>query len=122
MPTPELGRGSLTTTTETREDQEAGIQISENPEGMIMGDGILHPTRTGTFGRVGEVEYVNEHENQRIASYAGVIENAEFIDQTSPTVDSYTSQEHDSGGILPPTVYSPSNYGGVWENDPHVVS
>jgi hypothetical protein len=122
MTTPELERASLTTTAETGEDEGVDMEISENPEGMISGDEVLHPTRTGTYGRVGGVEYVNEHENQRITSYAGIIENAEFIDQTSPTMVSNTSQGHDSGGLLQPTVYSPSNYDGVWENDPHVVS
>ena len=122
IPTPELGRVSLATTAETFEDEEVPQQSSGNPEGMILGDGMLTPTRTGTYGRVGGAEYVDGHENQRIASYAGVIENAEPVDQTSPTRDSSSFQGYDPSGRLPPTVYSPSNYDGVWENDPHVVS
>ena len=122
MPTLELGRTSLATTTETREDEKFEMQTSGNPEGMIMGDGMMNPTRTGTYGRVGEVEYVNDDKNQRVASYAGVIENAEFVDEASPAMDSNISQGQDAGELLPPTVYSPSNYDGVWEDNPYVVS
>lgn len=121
-PTPELRRVSLATTAETFEDEEVPQQSFGNPEDMVMGDGTLNPTRTGTYGGVGGAEYVDGHENQRIASYAGVIEDTEPVDQTSPTRNSSSFQQYDSEGPLPPRVYSPSNYDGVWENDPHVVS
>ena len=120
--TPQLGNASLADTADMPDENEALEQTSEHPEGAIVSDSMLNPSRSGAYGRVGEAQYVEGHESQRIASYAGVIENIESFDQPSPTQNQYTSQEYDSAGFLPPTVYSPSNYGGVWENDPDVVS
>ena len=121
LQTPQLEHISLASTAEMPEE-EPSEQRSGNPEGLIVGEGMLNPSRTGAYGRVGEAEYVEGHEHQRVTSHAGVIENAESVDQTSPTQNPYTPQGCDSAGFLPSTVYSPSNYGGVWENDPDVVS
>ena len=119
---PRLAYASLATTVEMPNDSEAPRNKSANPEGITVGGSMLNPFRTGAYGRVGEVQYVEGHENQRVASCVGVIENTESLDQTSATQHPYTSQEYNSAGPLPPTVYSPGNFGGVWENDPHVVS
>lgn len=112
------------------EDDETSIPEIRSPDGIIMGDGKLNPTRNGTYGTIGEVEYVEGKAAHRIASYSGVIENA-----SSPTESGSQKQPH-SANIIPspsalrgqnlthllhPNVYSPSDYGGVWENDSHVV-
>ena len=117
QPTPDLGHSSLATAA----DDEAQKQILENPENLIMSCGMVNPNRMGTYGRVGGAEYVDGHEDQRVASYVGMIENAESVNQMIPKQNSDTSQECDSGVLLQPASYSPSNYDGVWESDPHVV-
>ena len=118
---PGLGHTSLATTAEALEGQEGELQRSDHPKATMVDHNLSSPTRTGTYDTARGVEYVEEHENQRIASYAGVIENAGSAERTSPIQHSDTSRGQNSGELLPPTVYSPSNYGGVWENDPHVV-
>lgn len=112
------------------EDDETSIPEIRSPDGIIMGDGKLNPTRNGTYGTIGEVEFVEGKAAHRVASYAGVIENA-----SSPTESGSQKQPH-SANIVPspgairgqnlthllhPNMYSPSDYSGVWENDPHVV-
>lgn len=112
------------------EDDETSIPEIRSPDGIIMGDGKLNPTRNGTYGTIGEVEYVEGKAAHRVASYTGVIENA-----SSPTESGSQKQPHSANinpspsalrgqnltHLLHPNVYSPSEYGGVWENDPHVV-
>jgi len=112
------------------EDDETSIPEIRSPDGIIMGDGKLNPTRNGTYGTIGEVEYVEGKAAHRVASYSGVIENA-----SSPTESGSQKQPHSANinpspsavrgqnltHLLHPNVYSPSEYGGVWENDPHVV-
>lgn len=99
--------------------------------GFILGDGKLNPTRHGTYGSVGEVEYVEGKPEHRVASVAGVIEHAETSSEhelsKSPSARASSSststyRDQNLSYMLKPTVYTPSNYGGVWENDPHVVS
>ncbi|KAL8902954.1 MAG: hypothetical protein Q9207_004254 [Kuettlingeria erythrocarpa] len=93
---------------------------------------LLNPTRFATGSRKGEVEYVNKNEMQRVPSFTGIIEQPD-----SPPVGEGAATEPDGLGIgwnettlrpqysreiLQPMVYTPSNYAGVWENDPNVVS
>jgi len=113
------------------EDDETSIPEIRSPDAIIMGDGKLNPTRTGTYGTIGEVEYVEGKAAHRVASYSGVIENA-----SSPAESEFQRQPRSANinpspntvrgqnltHLLHPDVYSPSGYGGVWENDPHVVS
>lgn len=94
-------------------------------------DGLLNATRFVTRSGKGEVEYVNKNGMQRVPSFAGIIEQPE-----SPRVgegptepdglridwNETTLRPQYSGEILQPMVYTPSNYAGVWENDPNVVS
>ena len=109
---------------------ETMIPDIRSPDGIIMGDGKLNPTRNGTYGTVGEVEYVEGKAAHRVASFSGVIENAtspaESEDQKQPrsantNSSSDTFQDENLTRPLPLNAYSPSSYGGVWENDPHVV-
>lgn len=111
-----------------------GMQ-GRQPGGMIMGDGMLNPTKGGGYGRVGRVRIVDQNDSQRVISHIGVIETVEsaessnapshhshsegtlsHLDETQPNFDAHQSQPS-SGSI-----HTESNYGGVWENHPHVVS
>jgi len=112
------------------EDDETMILEIRSPDGIIMGDGKLNPTRTGTYGTIGEVEYVEGKAAHRITSYSGVIENASSPAESESQKQPHSANVHPSPSavrgqnlthLLHPNVYSPSDYGGVWENDPHVV-
>lgn len=113
------------------ENDVTTISDIQSPDGIIMGDGKLNPTRNGTYGTIGEVEYVEGKAAHRVASFSGVIETAASSADSepqnqprwtntdaSPTIVRGQNLTH----LLHPNVYSPSEYGGVWENDPHVVS
>ena len=102
----------------------------KNHDGMIFGDGKLNPTRNGTYGTVGEVEYVEGQAAHRVASFVGVIEDVASSvgseHQKQPQLAGIHSSPDSAQGqnithLLQPNIYSPSEYGGVWENDPHVV-
>ena len=46
----------------------------DRPEGMMLGDGLMSPTRVGTFGRLGNVNIMSA---PRVASLAAQVETAE---------------------------------------------
>ena len=102
---------------------------NKQPDGIIIGNGRLNPTRTGTYGTVGEVEFVQGKAVHRVASCMGMIEEAEsspsVIEQQQDPGSASTSpncrSSIDNHTILQSVAYSPSVYGGIWENDPHVV-
>lgn len=112
------------------DDADPGSDESGMPEGIIVGDGNLKPTVDGTYGTLRQVEVVEGKAVHKVASFAAVIGNTE----SSPTVTegqqhqrstTKTPSNRDSlaqdNTMLLPVAYSPSEYGGVWENDPHVV-
>lgn len=126
---------SVTPTSQGPEEVPA-VSVTENKhpqssDATTVGNGSLNPTRLGTYGRTGEVGYVGQHELYRALSFSGVIEDAgapeRRQDQMEPESIMTDWNENAlrpqySGEILHPMVYSPNHYGGVWENDPHVVS
>ena len=92
--------------------------------------GMLQPPKLGRYGIVGEVGLVEANGMHRVESFSGVIENAEsspdqngqmYSGSTGALSQSSMTPGLNSGDPLPPLAYSPSNYGGVWENDPAVV-
>ncbi|KAL8738561.1 MAG: hypothetical protein Q9181_000668 [Wetmoreana brouardii] len=98
-------------------------------EDIVANDNSLNPTRLVTSDRKGEVEYVRQNEMQRVLSFSGVIEQSDsprggesLMEPNSARSDwnDITLRPQYSGELLHPTIYSPSNYGGVWENDPNV--
>lgn len=117
----------------SQESKEAQDIVTVEKERSLPedNDGSLNPARLGTCGRKGDVEYVNQNEMQRVPSFAGIIEHPESpkeaesrtepdglrIDWNGNTLRPQYSKE-----ILQPMAYTPSNYAGVWENDPNVVS
>ncbi|KAL8658431.1 MAG: hypothetical protein Q9226_000999 [Calogaya cf. arnoldii] len=120
------------TSQESKEAMGASSNEKRQPqsnEGMIIGNGSLNPARLGTFGRTGEVGYVGQNETHRVLSFTGVIEGADpperTEDQIEPSSNKFHRNEnslrpHYSAEILHPMVYSPNDYGGVWEHDPNV--
>lgn len=129
LPTPVLTQASFSVPHVTDSDiNQAGE--ANKLEGIIVGDGRLNPTRTGAFGSIGEVEIVEGKAVHRVASFMGVIENAESLSSVSEQEQIPRSASRSPDRVNPiqgqtalhPTAYSPSVYGGVWENDPHVVS
>ncbi|KAL8705984.1 MAG: hypothetical protein Q9201_000928 [Fulgogasparrea decipioides] len=99
------------------------------PKGIVTDHNSLNPTRLVTSDRKGEVEYVRQNEMQRVLSFSGVIEQSDSprgaesaMELNSARTDWNANilRPEYSGELLHPTIYSPSNYGGVWENDPKV--
>lgn len=129
LPTPILTQASFSVPHFAYSDVD---QVSEanKPEGIIIGDGRLNPTRTGAYGNIGEVEIVEGKGVHRVASFMGVIENAESLPSVSEQEQLPRSASMSPDRLNPvqgqttlqPIAYSPSIYGGVWENDPHIVS
>ena len=130
LPTPILTQASFSVPQLTYNDAGQATEENKQPDGIIIGNGRLNPTRSGTYGTVGEVEFVEGKAVHRVASCMGMIEEAE----SSPSV---IEQQHDPGSastspnrrsfidnhtMLQSVAYSPSVYGGIWENDPQVVS
>lgn len=104
-------------------------------QGMIMGDGVLNPTRTGTYARVGAVGIVNQDDSQRVTSHVGVIETVEsseasnapgYPSQLEGKLSHLEGSQQNSDTLQPQSsmssMRSESNYGGVWEYHPRVVS
>ena len=124
LPNPPVLRSSLAGSSLNSDEAKSESQVQPG-EGMILGHGSLAPTTSGSYGRVGEVEIVDSNGVSRAVSYMGVIEDGEGSATLVNT--SYSPQLLDSAATLRPIngplngMYSPSNYSGVWENDPHVV-
>ena len=130
--TPKITKGPLTSIRQMN-DEDAQIQRKgpKKAEDGIFTPGMLHPSRLGRYGNVGEVGLVEANGMHRVESFSGVIENAEsylgrngqiYASSTGALSQSSMTQGPNTGDLLPPVIYSPSNYGGVWENDPAVVS
>jgi len=94
-------------------------------------NGMLRPPKVGAFVNFGEIGVVQENVMHRIDSFRGIIEDAGptngYGDHTATTSSEAPSQlgtdrGQDSRNILVSSMYTPGNYGGVWENDPAVVS
>ena len=131
LPTPTLADPSDGATRQADVSAQDRYQKAIESEEHMRVKGTLHPPKTGTCARVGEVGLVEGHGMHRVESIAGIIEdaasgnsNGNHAYTTSSEVATYssTAQYSDAGELLVPAVYTPSNYGGVWENDPAVVS
>ena len=129
IPTSVLTKAVVSLPRFSSDESDIGSEENGKPEGIIIGDGSLKPTKTGTYGSLKEVQIVEGKAIHKVASLAGVIENAE------PAPIAANEQHHpgstsaplnrgihsQDSTMLQPTAYSPSVYGGVWENDPQVV-
>ena len=95
-----LAEGSLGVTAHSNRHRSRGSR----PEAIILGDGVLSPTREGSYGRVGSVNVVS---SPRIPSFSGVIEDVNQLeDLESPdlSIDPAHEQEAVSGIFVPGTV------------------
>lgn len=129
IPTSVLAKAAVSLPRFNSDDSDIGSGEDEKPEGVIIGDGNMKPTKTGTYGSLREVHIVEGKAIHKVASLAGVIENAERSPSAAneshhpgSTSNSLNRDIHPQDStMLLPNAYSPSVYGGVWENDPHVV-
>lgn len=132
VPTRPYVRGNaILTPTLTHSSRASSRQIGDTEsdggpvQGIITGDGLLSPTRTGGYGKLGGATYVDQIDMQRVDSQVGIIET---VHSPAPTEKSSCSHHHnDDYNINFPQPshetmrYTQGNYAGVWENDPHVV-
>ena len=112
------------------------ISPPRSSNAMILGDGRLSPTKTGTYGLASQVEIKEGF--QRVTSQHAILEHVldkEDGEQnnndrsrspapltgSSTLTNPFVNQNGTPGPYLQPTIYSPSIYEGVWENDPNVV-
>lgn len=131
LPTATITEAPTASNQGANEDAQNQIQDPKRAEDTVFTPGMLQPPRIRRYGNVGEVGLVEANGMQRVESFTGVIENAEFspgsngriyTGSTGACSQSSMVQGLSTGNLLPPVIYSPSNYGGVWENDPAVVS
>ena len=131
LPTPTITETPVASNRKANEDSQNQNKDTIKPDDRILLHGTLHPPRLGRYGNVGEVGLVEANGMQRVESFSGVIENAEsypgnngkfYSGSMGALSHSNMTQGPNTGDFLPPVMYSPSNYGGVWENDPAVVS
>ena len=131
IPTPKLAETFDQAKHQARgQAQNEGMRPLDSKE-QIQASATLYPSRVVTYANTGEVEWVEANGLHRVESCVGVIENAGSGDSNgNPTYTNSsegpsqpsTAQNSSTGGFLPSIVYTPSDYGGVWENDPAVVS
>ena len=131
LPTPTITEAPITSNRQANEDPQDQNKGPKKAEDGVFTPGMLHPSRLGRYGNVGEVGLVEANGMHRVESFSGVIENAElspgnnghiYTGSMGALSQSSMTQTLNTRDLLPAIVYSPSNYGGVWENDPAVVS
>ena len=129
-PSPTPTHTSFFKSEERSEISDSEAREPREPPGRILEDETLNLKIAGKCGKSGEIHFVEKDKAQRITSFAGVIETVEPPNMKNDqghlncgSVDSNFSSEQKltMGGFLPSTTYSPKDYGGIWENDPHVV-
>ena len=109
--------------------EQSRIENKESRAPKVSTDGTLDPAKVETCDNIGEVGFVKANGMQRVESVMGIIETSSAdenmkqvysnpIDDVSQSSDGRTQK---NVALVPPVAYSPSTYGGVWENDPAVV-
>lgn len=90
----------------------------------------LLPPKISTYSNRGEVGLVEASGMHRVESFRGVIEDGPtsngsngkaYTESYAEVPQPSTAPTQNSGDLRPPDLYSPSDYGGIWENDPAVV-
>lgn len=131
LPTPTITEALVDPNRQANEHPENQNKDPKKAEDGVLTPGMLRPPRLGRYGNVGEVGLVEANGMHRVESFSGIIESAEsspsnngqmYMGSTGALSQSSMTQVLNTGDLLPPVIYSPSNYGGVWENDPAVVS
>ena len=130
LPTPTITDAPVGPSRQVNEDPQHQNKDTKKVDDGIK-PGMLHPPRLGRYGNVGEVGLVEANGMHRVESFSGVIENADpslghngqmYAGSMGVLSQASMTQGLNTGELQPPVTYSPSNYGGVWENDPAVVS
>ena len=130
LPTPTITEAPVGSSRQVNEDPQHQNKDPKKVEDGIK-PGMLHPPRLGRYGKVGGVGLVEANGMHRVESFSGVIENADtslghngqmYAGSMGVFSQSSMTQGLNTGDLQSPVIYSPSNYGGVWENDPAVVS
>ena len=130
LSTPTITEAPVASKWQVNQDPQNQNSDSKKAEAGNFTPGMLQPPKLGRYGNVGEVGLVEANGMHRVESFSGVIENAESSPEHSGQMYSgstgalsQSSMTHglNTGDLVPPVIYSPSNYGGVWENDPAVV-
>lgn len=129
LPTPTITEALVDPNRQANEHPENQNKDPKKAEDGVLTPGMLRPPRLGRYGNVGEVGLVEANGMHRVESFSGIIESAEsspsnngqmYMGSTGALSQSSMTQVLNTGDLLPPVIYSPSNYGGVWENDPAV--
>ena len=131
-----VGDGKLSPTKQGSYGRMANVEIVEGPGRVPSVRGVVEYTEQDG-GDGGSTEQRNPSGSSQYSQPIGSVrESAQYsqpphsaantasTNQYSQMLDSarpHFSHPPDSAMTLPSTVYSPSNYAGVWENDPHVV-
>ena len=130
LPTPAITEPPVASKWQVNQDPQNQNSDPKKAEAGNFTPGMLQPPKLGRYGNVGEVGLVEANGMQRVESFSGVIENAEsspdyhgqmYSGSTGALSQSTMTHGPNTGDLVPPVIYSPSNYGGVWENDPAVV-
>ncbi len=128
LPSTEASSGPQQYSDEQEQDE---VHASKKAQKQEINKALLHPARIGTNTNIGEVGLVEGSGMHRVESFRGVIEDVPTSSGSNGQVytESYASSSQPSTGrgqdaerVGPSYSYAPGNYGGVWENDPAVVS
>ena len=130
LPTPTITEAPVASKWQVNQDPQNQNSDPKKMDTVNFTPGMLQPPKFGRYGHVGEVGLVEANGMHRVESFSGVIENAEsspdhngqmYSGSTGALSQSSMTNGLNAGDLVPPVIYSPSNYGGVWENDPAVV-
>ena len=130
LPTPTITEAPVASKWQVNQDPQNQNSDPRKAEAGNFTPGMLQPPKLGRYGNKGEVGLVEANGMHRVESFSGVIENAEsspdrsrqmYSGSTGALSQSSMTSGLNTGDLVPPVIYSPSNYGGVWENDPAVV-
>ena len=131
-----VGDGKLSPTKQGTYGRMANVEVIEAPSratsvrgvveyaGDNRGDGSSMEQKKPSAGSQYSQPIGSGRESVQYSQPPLSATNTASSNQYSQPLDSARpqySRPPDSAMTLPSTVYSPSNYGGIWENDPHVV-
>lgn len=113
-----------------REFEAVGHRTGSTQEPIGTSDQDVAAHNIPVYGNVPENVVQQKKGIHRIESLQAVVEHTSAASVSEAHINSgaldksQSTTVHDRSADVnrPPTIYSPSNYGGVWENDPAVVS
>lgn len=130
LPGPAAAESSRAAPQQNTDSQRVPDEIEMGGE-RLPANRFLLPPRIGTHNNKGEVGLIEGSGMHRVESFRGVIEDGTmsngsngqaYVNSHAEASQPGTAPSQHTGDILPPNIYSLSDYDGVWENDPAVVS